>query len=88
MTNTHITLSRAFQQYQKGNKGPHKTNTNFNMYIIVFFGEFLQPNDTKKWVSKSNKRIFDFFFFKSPYLNQKRLEITRFKQCVPIGHQI
>jgi hypothetical protein len=51
------------------------------------FGEFLQPGDKKKRAGESNKGIFEIFFKKSPYLDKTNLEVARFGQCVPVGHQ-
>jgi len=58
---------------------------------VFFFGEFSQPGDKKKGggrgAGESNKGIFEIFLTNSPYLDQKNLEVARFRQCVPAGRQ-
>jgi hypothetical protein len=49
--------------------------------VFFFFGKFLQPNDKKKGFANPTKGILK----RSPYLDQKNLEITRFRYCVPIS---
>ncbi len=56
--------------------------------LFLFFGEFSQPGEKKKrGLANPTKGFLRFFFFKSPYLDQNKLEVTRFKQCVLVGHQ-
>jgi hypothetical protein len=48
----------------------------------------LPLGDKKKGVGKSNKGKFGIIKRISPYFEEKkRLKITKFKQCVTIGHQ-
>jgi hypothetical protein len=54
---------------------------------VFVFGKFLQPDDQKKGLANPTKRFLKFVFKESPSLNQKNLEVARFRQCVPIGHQ-
>jgi hypothetical protein len=48
-----------------------------------FFGGEFSPLGNKKWASKSNRGILENFFKNSPYLKKKKLEVARFRQCVP-----
>jgi hypothetical protein len=42
---------------------------------------------TKKRDGESNKGIFEVFKKQLPYLDQKILKVTKFKQCVHVGRQ-
>jgi hypothetical protein len=55
--------------------------------VFFFFGEFSQPGDQKKGLANPTKGFFRFLKNKSPYLDQKHLEVARFRQCVSVGRQ-
>jgi hypothetical protein len=54
---------------------------------FYFLANFRNLARKKKGAGESNKGIFEIYFFKSPYLDQKNLEVARFRQCVPAGRQ-
>jgi hypothetical protein len=54
--------------------------------VFPFFGKF--PQLSKKKLRLVNPTKGFLRFLKNlPYLDPKKLEVVRFKQCVPIGHQ-
>jgi hypothetical protein len=57
-----------------------KQNANGDGPQCFLFGEFSQPGDKKK-------REILRFIKKLPYIDQKNLEVARFRQCVPVGRQ-
>jgi len=54
---------------------------------VSFFGEFSQPGDKSKGLANPTKGFLRFEENNSPYLDQKNLEVARFRQCVPVGRQ-
>jgi hypothetical protein len=57
--------------------------------VLFFLTNFCNLVTKKKGAGESNKGIFELLKKKhSPYLDQKILEVARFRQCVPAGHQI
>jgi hypothetical protein len=52
-----------------------------------FCGKFSPPGDKKKRAGESNKGNFENLKTKLPYLEKKKLDIARFRQCVPLGRQ-
>jgi hypothetical protein len=54
---------------------------------VFFCGEFSPPGDIKKRAGESNKGILEKFKNNWPYLREKKLEVARFRQCVPLGRQ-
>jgi len=56
--------------------------------VFLFSGEFSQPGEKKKGeLANPTKGFLRFFFKKSPYLDQKNLEVARFRLCIPAGRQ-
>jgi hypothetical protein len=55
--------------------------------MVFFCGEFSPHGNKKNRAGKSNKGIFEKFKNNSPYLGEKKLEVARFRQCVPLGRQ-
>jgi len=53
----------------------------------LFCGKFSPLGDQKKRLTNPMKGFFRIFKKSSPYLEKKKLEVARFKQCVPLGHQ-
>jgi hypothetical protein len=65
-----------------------------NVATSVYFLANFRNLATKKKVGgggrgagESNKGIFEIFLTNSPYLDQKNLEVARFRHCVPAGRQ-
>jgi len=54
--------------------------------VFFYFGEFSQPGNKKKGLGNPTKGFLRFFK-KSPYLDEKNLEVARFRQCVHVGRQ-
>jgi hypothetical protein len=54
---------------------------------MFFCGRIFTTWQQKKMVDESNKGIFEIYKKKSPYLDQKNLKVTIFRQCVLVGCQ-
>jgi hypothetical protein len=54
--------------------------------MVFFCGKFSSLGDPKKRVSESNKGIFEFFK-KIHHISRKKIEILKFRQCVPLSRQ-
>jgi hypothetical protein len=55
---------------------------------VFFCGEFSPPGDKKKRAGESNKGIFENVFFLIHHISRKKkLEVARFRQCVPLRRQ-
>jgi len=55
--------------------------------VFYLGGKFLQPGDKKKGLANPIKGFLRFKRKKTPYLDQKNLEVAIFRQCVPVGRQ-
>ncbi len=58
--------------------------------IRVFFSDEFSPLFTeKKGLEIPRKGVLRFFFFLISFLKEKKkkLEVARFRQCVPLGRQ-
>jgi len=55
--------------------------------VLVFSTNFSQLGDKEKELANPTKGFFGIFVKKSSYLEKKKLEIVRFRQCVPVGRQ-
>jgi hypothetical protein len=51
----------------------------------LFCGEFSPLADRKKGLANPTKGFLRIFFKNLPYLEEKKLEVIRFRQCVPLG---
>jgi hypothetical protein len=54
---------------------------------IFFCGEFSPPGDKKTGLANPTKGFLRIVFKNSPYLKEKKLEVSRFRQYVPVGRQ-
>jgi hypothetical protein len=63
--------------------------SHYRDYLIqgFFCGEFSPPGDKKKGLANPTKGFLRIFVQNSPYLEKKKLEVARFRQCVPLGRQ-
>jgi hypothetical protein len=51
---------------------------------VFFYGEISHAGEEKKTLANPTK---NFIFFKSPYLEEKKLKVAIFRQCAPVGRQ-
>jgi hypothetical protein len=59
---------------------------NFITCKAFFYGKFSPPKRPKKRLVNLTKDFLRNFQNKLPYIEKNKLEVTRFKQCVPLAH--
>jgi hypothetical protein len=62
----------------------------YNQGFVLFCGEFSPPGDKKNkgsWRIQQRNFLRDFFLKFAIFRGKKKLEVARFRQCVPLGRQ-
>jgi hypothetical protein len=73
-----------FLRFSKQN---HAWQNNVATSVFIFWRIFATWREKKRGLANPTKGFLRFFFLKSPYLDQKNLEVARFRLCIPAGRQ-